>query len=56
MLHNCSDPHIIAISETWLKPHILDNEILPIGYTIFRNDHHSGRGGVLLAVKDKKIF
>jgi len=32
-------------------PHILDNEILPTGYAIFRNDHHSRGGGVMIAVK-----
>ena len=48
----CHDFQIVAITESWLKPYILDNEILPTGYNIFRNDRSSRGGGVMLAVKD----
>ena len=41
---------IIAITETWLTDNILDNEILPTGFKIFRNDRDSRGGGVLLAI------
>ena len=41
---------IIAITETWLTDYILDNEILPTGFKIFRNDRDSRGGGVLLAI------
>jgi len=47
----CSDPDIIAITESWLKPHILANEILPTGYAIFRNDRHSHGSGVMIVAK-----
>ena len=38
---------IIAITETWLADYILDNEILPTGFKIFRIDRDSIGGGVL---------
>ena len=45
---------VIAITESWLTQYIYDNEILPIGYNIFRHDRTSARGGgVLIAVKNK---
>ena len=43
--------NIIGLTETWLKDSILNSEILPTGYTIYRLDHPSRGGGVLLAVK-----
>ena len=46
---------IIAITETWLTKNIFDNEILPINYTIYRNDRGSRGGGVLFAVWDNII-
>ena len=47
-----SNPHIICVPETWLKPFIF-NEILPINYVVYRNDCDGRGGGVLLAVKSK---
>ena len=41
---------IIAITETWLADYILDNEILPTRFKMFRNDRDSRGGGVLLAI------
>ena len=36
------NPDIIILNETWLKPRILDNEILPINnYDLFRLDRSS---------------
>ena len=46
---------IVGITETWLSSNIFDNEILPINYTIYRNDHGSRGGGVLLAVQDNIV-
>ena len=45
---------LIAVTETWLKDNISDNEILPSGYNIIRKDRVSGKrgGGVLLAIHD----
>ena len=45
--------NIFAITETWLSSSVFDNEILPSGFTIFRRDHGSRGGGVMLAIKDK---
>ena len=44
--------NIIGLTETWLRDSILTSEILPTGYTIYRLDHPSRGGGVLLAVKE----
>ena len=46
-----SDFSLIAITETWLNNGILDGEVLPTNYTIYRDDRASRGGGVLLAVK-----
>ena len=46
-----TDFSLIAITETWLSNNILDGEVLPTNYTIYRNDRVSRGGGVLLAVK-----
>ncbi len=45
---------VIAVTETWLKDNISDNEILPYGYNIIRKDRVSDKrgGGVLLAIRD----
>ena len=43
--------NLIAITETWLSNNILDGEVLPTNYTIYRCDRVSKGGGVLLAVK-----
>lgn len=39
--------------QTWLSPHIFDREILPPGYSIYRQDHGSKDGGVLVVVSDR---
>ena len=44
--------NIIGLTETWLSDSILDSEILPTGYTIYRQDRPSRGGGVLLAVDE----
>jgi len=46
-----TDFRFIAITETWLSNNILDGEVLPTNYTIYRRDRVSRGGGVLLAVK-----
>ena len=43
---------IISVTETWFTPYIFDNEILPSGYTIYRQDRGSRGGGVMVAVSD----
>ena len=49
-----SDLDLLAITETWLKPHILDCELLPgLNFTIHRGDRENrSGGGVMLAVKN----
>ena len=38
--------------ETWLSDSILDLEILPAGYTVYRLDRPNSGGGILLAVDE----
>ena len=45
--------NIFGICETWLSHYILDKEILPHGYNIYRKDRDTRGGGVLLAVNNK---
>ena len=45
-----STPDIIGVTETWLNDSILNNEILPYDYSIFRKDRNSRGGGALLAI------
>jgi len=41
------------VTETWLNSEILDSEILPRGYNIYRKDRGHRGGGVLLAVNSR---
>ncbi len=45
---------LIAVTETWLKDNISDNEMLPYGYNVIRKGVVSDKrgGGVLLAIRD----
>ena len=47
---------ILTLSETWLTPDILDNEIIIPGYSLVRRDRHSLTkscgGGVLIFIRD----
>ena len=47
------NPDVFAISETWLTPNVLDNEMCLYGYNLLRQDRISTRigGGVLLYVR-----
>ena len=39
--------------KTWLTSTIIDAEVMPPGYEIYRNDRKDGYGGVLVATKKK---
>ena len=45
-----SSLNVIALTETWLHDSVCDNEVLPSHYNIYRCDHSSRGGGVLLAI------
>ena len=47
-------PALVAVTETWLNENIVNSEILPSGYNIFRLDRLGGRrgGGILLASRE----
>ena len=49
-------PDFIIGCETWLKPTITDNEVLPIGYKIHHKDRADGYGGVLIGIKNNFVF
>jgi hypothetical protein len=44
--------HIIAITETWLKPWVSSNSIHIPGFTLVRNDRATHAGGVAIYVCD----
>jgi hypothetical protein len=48
-------PHIVAITETWLTPAIIDSEIHIPGYQIFRRDREERNGGGILVYTVEKI-
>ena len=43
---------IVTVTETWLNNQILNNEILPTNFVIYRKDRDSRGGGVLLAIHE----
>ena len=43
---------VVGVTETWLSDMILDKEIIPYGYSIYRKDRASRGGGVLIAIKN----
>ena len=43
---------LIAFTETWLSHQLLDNEILPTNYVIYRADRDSRDGGMILAIHE----
>ena len=47
-----SDHSIVCFCETWLTDSILDYEIFPYEYVIYRKDRSSRGGGVLVAIKN----
>ena len=54
-LVDSSKPDIIFGCETWLRPNITTQEVMPPGYNTYRKDRADGYGGVLVAVKDTLI-
>ena len=49
----CHNPHILALTETWLTPDVYDGEIAIKGYKLLRSDSGRGRaGGVALYLRD----
>ncbi|CAB4028557.1 Hypothetical predicted protein, partial [Paramuricea clavata] len=50
-----SDCDVVVVSESWLTPSVLNKEILPNGYDIYRCDRQDGKrgGGVLIAIKNE---
>ena len=44
---------VVIVTETWLTPDILDKEILPSGFNLYRRDRPGTKrgGGVLVAIK-----
>ena len=55
------DFDVIIVTETWLVPSILDSELIPRGWQIFRRDRHRDPdssalgGGVLIMVRDSLL-
>ena len=47
---------MFCITETWLSSTVLDNEILPSNFSLYRKDRESRGGGVLIAVNSLVAF
>lgn len=45
------DPHVITITETWLRPEIQDQELVPPNYKIICRDRDARGGGVAVVIK-----
>lgn len=45
------DPHLIAITETWLNEDITNDEVFPSSYSVIRKDRATRGGGVALLIK-----
>ena len=53
-----SDAHVVAITETWLTKDVLDSEILPSNFHIYRKDRevtcsNKRGGGILLGIDNR---
>ena len=49
----CGSVDCFCVTETWLSANILDGEILPNQYVIYRQDRASKGGGVMIAVRNE---
>lgn len=47
------DPHILAVTETWLSSTITDSEIIPPSHKILRRDRDGRGGGVAIITKNE---
>ena len=48
----CKSLDVFCITETWLTDFVVNNEIAPENYTIYRRDRGSRGGGVMIAVSN----
>ena len=53
---NTTSPDVIVITETFLDSSILDGEVIPQGYSVFRCDRNQHGGGVLIDVSLKFLW
>lgn len=47
----CYNPHIVVITETWLRDDIDDTDVFPPSYQVFRRDRPTRGGGVAVLIK-----
>ena len=47
-----SEFNVFCLTETWLSDFVLDSEVLPYDFIVYRQDRASRGGGVLVAVHD----
>lgn len=50
------EPHLAAITETWLTPDVFDHEFAPPNYSVIRKDRPTRGGGVALLIKKGLSF
>ena len=46
-------PDIIVRTESWLRPDIMNSEIFPSNYTVYRRDRDTSGSGVYIAITDE---
>ena len=46
---------ILSVTESFLNPDVLDSELCPPGFVIFRRDRHRHGGGVMVLVRDDLV-
>lgn len=54
-LISVTNPSIVMSTESWLDQSVLDTEVFPEGFTVYRNDRNSRGGGVFLLVHESLI-
>lgn len=47
-----NNPHVVAVTETWLHKDIHSEEVFPSSYNVLRRDRTNRGGGVALLIKN----
>lgn len=56
LLASTQNPHLIAVTETWLDDTISDNEVTIPGYQLVRRDRNRHGGGIAILIQDHLPF
>ena len=56
LLASTQNPHILAVTETWLDNSISDSEVMVPGYQLVRRDRNRHGGGIAMYIQDHLPF